>query len=139
VLFGRRLAQALKAFWKVGLPAAEAEPAVAADPPAAAPPDRDVTPFFWRHASNAASDAVVEEDDDEEPALFVVVEVEELAELLHAPATRATVTIAAPMVRRRRVLGEVARRHTHRGPANIWSFCLGFLDRSSRDDLCTPF
>jgi len=94
-----------------------------------------LSPFFSRHALNAAAEAVDEED--EEPDLLVVVEdFEELATPPQAAATRATVTIADPMLRRCRFLDEVARRHTDRSGINSWSCCLDFIDRSPRDDLC---
>lgn len=123
VPFGRRLAHALRAFWKLGFPAAL--PALAAPPnppPAPAPPGDAVTPFFSRHDRNAVADAVPEEEDDEdeglEPVLVVGDDFDAVAAPPQAAASSATNTTAVPTLSRRRALEAVARRHTHRSGAN---------------------
>lgn len=105
---GRRLAHALRAFWKLGFPPAGPGPPNPADPPDAPPREGGVTPFFWRHDLYAAAEAFVGEDgDDGLDLVVVVVDFGELATLPHAAATRATVAIATPMLRRRLVSEEV--------------------------------
>ena len=111
--FGRRLAQVLSAFWKLGFPAAPPAPGLPADPPAAPPPAGAVTPFFARHVLNAVADAVVEDDDEDDAPDFgvVVVDFEAIAAPPHAAARRPIDTIATPTLRRRRFLKDDARRH----------------------------
>jgi len=114
VPFGRRLAHALSAVWKLGFPDAAPAPAVGAPPD---PLDVGVTPFFSRQERNAVADAVPEEDEGDEEdedgavVVVVVVELEELATPPHAAARRPTATIATPTLRRRRFFEDVARRH----------------------------
>lgn len=109
--FGRRLAQALSAFWKSGLLAAEPGPGVGAPP---VPPEGGVTPFFSRHDRNALSELDEDEDEEEDgdAALVVgVVVLEELAAPPQAAPRRPIATIATPRLRCRRFFEDVARHH----------------------------
>jgi hypothetical protein len=121
VPFGRRLAQALSACWKLGFPDAAPAPGVGGPP---VPPDVGVTPFFSRQDRNAVSDALPDVDEVGVVVGFVVVvvvELEELAAPPHAAARRAIATITMPTVRRRRLLEDVARCHLDRSGVRSWA------------------